>query len=605
VTDGTHRDSKPSFDPDGAYLYFLSARELDPVYDNLYFGLSFPHGMRPWLAVLAADGAHPFRPQPAPPQKPSGPRAPKKTPTTHVDPEGLTRRLARFPLNESIYTDVQGLPGGWVLFSRRRAKGALGRRWFDAGPPPADDTLLAWSFGLQEAKLFHQRVTGFRVAARGETLIVRRGDQLRVLPTDPDKAKKSSLVENSSSRKSGWLRLDRIRMTIDPRAEWRQIGREAWRQMRAHFWQADLGGLDWPDVWSRYAPMLERVRTRGELDDVLWLLQGELGTSHAYALGGDRPQRRRRKVGRLGARLDWSESAGAWRITDIYAGDPGAPKASSPLTAVGVNVQVGDYVLTIDGVTLSADSPPASALVDRAGQPTWITVRRGSAPAREVAIVPLTNDRPAIYREWVLRNRARTHAETDGECGYIHIPDMGPSGFAAFHRDFKVESRRDSLVVDVRFNGGGHVSQLLLDKLSRRRLGMKVPRWGKPSPYPAYTRMGPAVCLTDAYAGSDGDIFSHAWRALSLGPLIGTRTWGGVVGISPRMRQVDRGLVTQPEFASWWPELAFGMENHGVEPDEEVPMPPEVWGRGQDPQLARAISVVKERWSNTPERMEP
>ena len=180
---------------------------------------------------------------------------------------------------------------------------------------------------------------------------------------------------------------------------------------------------------------------------------------------------------------------------------------------------------------------------------------------------------------------------------------MGPSGFAHFHRDFKVESGNEALIVDVRANGGGHVSQLLLDKLARRRLGFKVQRHGEPAPYPAYSRAGPSVCITDAFAGSDGDIFSHAWRAMGLGRLIGTRTWGGVVGIRPRQRQVDRGLVTQPEFASWWPELGYSMENHGVEPDVVVPFPPEAHGAGEDPQLARALALIAEglaEWEEPP-----
>ncbi|MFT4624190.1 MAG: tricorn protease [Myxococcota bacterium] len=602
VTDGTQRDVRPSFDPDGKYLYFLSARELDPVTDSVYFDYSFPLGMRPWVAVLAEDGRHPFRPEPRPPRKPPGPRAPKRPPTTHVDPQGLTDRIVRFPLNESIYTDVQGLPGGWVLLSRRGARGALDRAWFDAGPPPAHDTLIAWSFETQEAKLLHPRTTSFRVAANGETVLARRGDRLRVFPSDVDKATKGPLATNRTQppRRAGWIDLGRVRLRIRPREDWRQMAREAWRLMRQHFWRADLGGVDWDGLWERYAPLLDRIATRSDLNEWLWLLQGELGTSHAYAMGGERPRQRRQTVGRLGARMEWDAAVQAWQVAHVFRGEPGDPKASSPLIAVGAGVRAGDHILEVDGVPLDAQTPPSSALVDRAGQPTVLSVRRGDRPAREVTVVPLHDDRPAVYRDWVLRNRATVREVSEGRCGYLHVPNMGTSGFAAFHRDFKLECAFDALIVDVRFNGGGHVSQLLLDKLSRRRLGWKVERWGDAFPYPAYARSGPAVCLTDAYAGSDGDIFSHAWRALGLGPLIGTRTWGGVVGIWPRFRTIDRGLVTQPEFASWWEDVGFGMENQGVTPDIEVQLTPMHHRDGRDPQLERALSEVLTALAESP-----
>jgi tricorn protease len=200
----------------------------------------------------------------------------------------------------------------------------------------------------------------------------------------------------------------------------------------------------------------------------------------------------------------------------------------------------------------------------------------------------------------VLANRRLVHERTGGRAGYVHVPDMGPGGFAEFHRDFARESERDALVVDVRHNRGGHVSQLLLERLTGRRLGYKVSRWGAPTPYPAYSVAGPRVCLTNEMAGSDGDIFSHAWKMLGLGPLVGTRTWGGTVGISPRHLLVDRGVTTQPEHATWFADVGYGLENGGTVPDVVEEVSPESHAAGRDPQLERAVEVLLERLLATP-----
>ena len=206
----------------------------------------------------------------------------------------------------------------------------------------------------------------------------------------------------------------------------------------------------------------------------------------------------------------------------------------------------------------------------------------------------------ARYREWVRRNRQRVHEATDGEIGYVHIPDMGPRGYAEFHRSFVSEQSRTGLVVDVRYNGGGHVSQLILEKLARQRVGFGIQRWGKPSPYPTGSMEGPMVALTNEYAGSDGDIFSHAFKLMELGPLLGKRTWGGVVGIWPRHRLVDGSITTQPEFANWFNDVGYDLENHGTEPDEVVDDPPGSMTGDQDPQLDAAIERAKEMLEENP-----
>jgi tricorn protease len=376
--------------------------------------------------------------------------------------------------------------------------------------------------------------------------------------------------------------------------------RESWRLMRDHFWTADMSGHDWNALWETYHPLVEQVGSRAELSDLVWAMQGSLGTSHAYEMGGDYRPHQRYKIGKLGATLRWSE-AGGYEITHIINGEPGDPKRHSPLKAPGVGIRTGDRILSVDGVPTSQKQPMGALLIQLADKLTTLEIARDDAKPRTVVVRCLSDDNGLRYRDWVLENRARVHAETGGRIGYVHIPNMGPTGYAEFHRDYLSESHREGLIVDVRFNGGGHVSQLILEKLARRRVGYSVPRWGSARPYPAHSVLGPMVCLTNEMAGSDGDIFSHSWKLLELGPLVGTRTWGGVIGIWPRHQLVDKGVSTQPEFSYWFSDVKWEVENHGTTPDLEVDITPADFRHQRDPQLAKGIALATDRLDEVPQ----
>jgi tricorn protease len=250
----------------------------------------------------------------------------------------------------------------------------------------------------------------------------------------------------------------------------------------------------------------------------------------------------------------------------------------------------------VDGRRVSETVSLQEALVQRSGREVELGITSADdGVVRTVTVELLHSERQARYREWVADNRAYVHDETDGDIGYVHIPDMGPRGYAEFHRGFLAEKSKDGLIVDVRFNGGGHVSQLILEKLGRQRLGYDVVRWRKPNPYPEDSMSGPLVALTNQHAGSDGDIFSHCFKEMELGPLLGTRTWGGVVGIWPRHRLADGSVTTQPEFSFWFDDVGFGIENHGTEPDRYVERPPEVTETEADPQLEAAVEEALDR----------
>jgi tricorn protease len=369
-----------------------------------------------------------------------------------------------------------------------------------------------------------------------------------------------------------------------------------------------MSRLDWETVYQRYYKLIDRVATRAEFSDLLWEMQGELGTSHAYELGGDYRVVPKYAQGFLGANFEYDAEHKGYRITHIVQGDSWRERADSSLHRPGTNVQVGDVLLAIDGQHLDANWTPAQALVNRADSEVQLTILPAATEAgseekpepRLVLVKTLTSEQPARYREWVERNRQRVYQKTAGKVGYVHIPDMGPNGYAEFHRHYRAESERDGLIVDVRFNGGGHVSQLLLEKLARRRVGYDQPRYGPAVPYPYYSILGPMVALTNEYAGSDGDIFSHVFKLLKLGPLIGKRTWGGVIGIWPRHSLVDGTTTTQPEFSFWFEDVGWAVENYGTDPDIEVDIKPQDYARNKDPQLDRAIREIMAMLAENP-----
>jgi tricorn protease len=366
---------------------------------------------------------------------------------------------------------------------------------------------------------------------------------------------------------------------------------EAWRLQREHFWTEDMSGIDWGAIYEQYAPLVERVSSRSELSDLFWEVQGELGTSHAYEIGGEYRQRPHYSQGFLG--VDWSYDAEnvRYRIAHIVQGDSADSKATSPLTSPGLNVHAGDAVIAINGQRVGPNRSPQELLVNQANNEVQLTIEDAtSKETRVITVKALSDEHPARYREWVENNRHIVHEKSQGRVGYVHIPDMGGEGFAEFHRSYLTEYDYPGLLIDVRHNRGGHVSGLLLEKLARRRIGYNFPRWGQPTPYPDESPRGPMVALADENSASDGDIFSHSFKLMGLGPLIGKRTWGGVIGISPQHALVDGTRTTQPEYAFWFKDVGWNVENYGTDPDIEVDIAPQDFVNKVDPQLDRAIA---------------
>jgi tricorn protease len=338
-------------------------------------------------------------------------------------------------------------------------------------------------------------------------------------------------------------------------------------------------------------------------------MQGELGTSHAYEVGGDYRPQPSYNQGFLGLDFDYDETVAHWRIAHIVQGDVWDDDADSPLNKPGLGIKNGDYLLAINGSAVNGERSPNEALVNQAKEEVLLTIANheqngetGSmSKPHNVLVKTLLDETPARYREWVNGNRRQVFEATNGRVGYVHIPDMGPYGYSEFHRSYLAEIDRESLIIDVRYNRGGYVSSLLLEKLARKRIGYDISRWSEiPDPYPGESVLGPMVALTNEFAGSDGDIFSHSFKLMGLGPLIGKRTWGGVVGIWPRHPLVDGTVTTQPEYSFWFHDVGWGIENYGTDPDIEIDNTPQDYARGQDVQLEKAIAIILELLEASP-----
>ncbi|HEX4213063.1 MAG TPA: S41 family peptidase [Candidatus Dormibacteraeota bacterium] len=590
VTSRVRHDRIPTFDPKARYLYFLGARNFDPVYDELQFELSFPRPVRPYAIALRPEVPDPFAPRPRPlrggGETPAGEHQ-DGVPAVEIELEGITDRIVAFPVEPGRYAKIRAV-GEKVLYSDFPLEGTLGHDWWQSGG--SRGSLECYDLEKQRQERLADGVGDFDLSRDRSTLFYRSGDRLRVIA-----AGEKVPEGDEPGRESGWIDLDRVRVSVQPSAEWRQMFQEAWRLQREQFWVEDISGVDWDEVHRRYLPLVDLVGTRSEFSDLLWELQGELGTSHAYEIGGEYRSRPDYRQGYLGADWEYRAEAGGYAVRQLVGGDPWDRDATSPLAAAGADVRTGDVLLAINGQPLSERITPGERLVNQAGNLVALLVRRpGEEHARTLTVRALPHEQRGRYRDWVEGRRRLVREATGGRVGYLHIPDMGPWGFSQFHRGFLLEYECDALIVDVRANGGGDNSSLLLEKLARRRLGYDFGRWIRPEPYPRESPAGPLVAITNEWAGSDGDIFSHAFKMMALGPLIGTRTWGGVIGIWPRHLLADGTVTTQPEFSFFFDDVGWGVENHGTDPDIEVENAPHDYRSGVDAQLERGIAIALE-----------
>lgn len=610
VTPPRFDDYCPAFTPDGKYLAFLSNRAFDPVYDAHMFDLGFVPGARPYLVTLAADTPSPFAPEldgrPAKPDaaadkgngdgKDDRKSQDQNTDTekdasdavepVRLDFEGLSGRVVPFPVAAGNYRSLAAA-GGAVLWLDAPRTGVLGESLIGGDEHPKA-TLQSYDLAKRKLTTLVEALDSYTVSGDGTRLAYRKGDEFIVKAAD-DKSEDNSISVD----------LDRIRVMVDPAAEWRQMYDENWRLLRDNYWRADMNGVDWAAIGERYRPLLERIGTADDLRDVLWEVGAELGTSHAYVFARPQDGDPALAQGFLGADLA-RDAEGVWRIARILPGESSVAAARSPLQAPGVAARAGDAIVAVDGRAVPPAHGPNALLVGKADKPVELTLRREGVEDRRVVVVPLGSEGVLRYHDLIRARREQVHELSDGRLGYVHVPDMMSRGWAELHRDLHTEIAREGLVFDLRENGGGHTSQLVIEKLTRRLIGWDLSRRSEPQRYPADAPRGPIVALADECAGSDGDICSNAFRRYGLGPIVGTRTWGGVVGIDSKYTLVDGTLVTQPKYAFWFDNTGFGVENYGVDPDVEVPIAPHDRAAGRDPQLAEGVRLALEALETTP-----
>lgn len=606
VTDGRFCDKSPSFTPDGKFLAFLSNRSFDPVYDGHSFDLSFPSPIKPYLVALAADTPSPFGPavdldgaggnSESATDSEAGPQDAARAPEVRVDAEGLAHRVIGVPVPQGNYTSLKATEGAllWLDWALAGVTGDGKANQEDKDTPPS---LVRFDLAKRKTVTLVDALDSYRLSGDGKKVVLVHDKKVSVVP--------SGAKADDDSGQVIKVDLGRIRVMMDPLSVWGQAFDEAWRLQRDFFWAEDMAGQDWDSIHKRYRPLVDRLGSHDDLVDLLWELHGELGTSHAYVRPAPVTENGCNGQGRLGA--DLALTSAGWEITRILAGESSDPLATSPLTRPGAGAKAGDVLLAIDGVPLSATLTPAQQLVGAAGRAVELTLRNGAGHGvaagtqRRIAVVPVKDEERLRYQEWVAANRRTVREASGGSFGYLHIPDMMANGWAQLHRDLDTETALDGLIVDVRRNRGGHTSQLVAELIGRKVTGWSMPRGEAPRTYPHHAPRGPVIVLADEFAGSDGDIITQVSKLRGIGPVIGTRTWGGVVGIDNRFSLADGTGVTQPRYATWFGGgVGWGVENYGVDPDIEVAYPPHAYAAGRDPQLEYGIGALKEMVQELP-----
>jgi tricorn protease len=569
LTTGNSRDYAPSFDPGNTGIYYLSDRALDPVPDKVVFDFGFPNATKVFFIPLEGGKNGVLRKIPS--------ALLTDTEINHMNEDPALRSEA-LQVPNGDYRKILPLREG-VLILEYPLEG--GMKYYSSPDLYRTGSVLYLSLKDGSIRTVSTGVADFTSSSDRSTLILKKEKNtlfvadIRETP-EPGNFK---LTEKD-------LDLSRIKVRVDPAKEWKIIFSEAWKLAVENYWDEKKAAEIGDEIYRKYEPLTGTISTRFELSEIIREMQGEFGTSHSYEMGGDLCEREEFPVGKLGADLIFKH--GEYTVQRIYRGDPSNENEKSPLLTGTSVVNEGDVILSIDGVKTGPAVSPGKILHNRYDTPVKLEIKQKDGSVRSAFVSPVRDDRYIRYRSWVEEKRDYVHKKSNGRVGYLHIPDMGLNGFSEFFRLYGVEAEREGLIVDVRYNGGGSVSQILLEKLQRKRLGYDIPRRGNMHPYPADSVNGPIVAITNESAGSDGDIFSHAFKLLNIGPVIGTRTWGGVVGISPRRKLVDRTTVTQPEFALWFGDVGFNIENHGTDPEIVEYMPHDYYN-GRDPQLEEAL----------------
>ncbi len=582
VTDGWYDAGQPSFSSDGKYLFFVSDRDFNPIYSQTEWNHVYQDMARIYFVTLAKDVESPFKPKSDEVEiKKEAPKAEakskdekkekpeeKKELVVKVDVDGLKDRIVGLPIQASNYRNLTSV-GENLYYNRRGSK---------------DEKSLLFLYDLSKQKETELgNVDGYEISADQKKMLVSQAGSYAII--DLPKAKIN--IEKK-------LDLSGMQVKLNHQQEWAQIFEECWRQMREYFYAPNMHGVDWKAMKEKYQPLVKHVNHRIDLTYIIGEMIGELNVGHTYVGGGDMPQAKRIQTGLLGAQLV-KDKSGYFQIKKILRGQNWSNAYRSPLTEIGVNANEGDFILAVNGQSTKDLPNIYEALVNTVGKQVKLKLNSTASEtgSREVTVVPIADEANLYYFNWVEENIKKVNEATNGKVGYLHIPDMGVGGLNEFVKYYYPQLRKKALIVDVRGNGGGNVSPMIIERLRREAAMIDIARNTIPSVDPGGMVWGPKVCLINEFSASDGDIFPYRFKQHKLGKLIGKRTWGGVVGIRGTLPLLDGGFLNKPEFSRYDLEgKEWIMEGVGVEPDIFVDNDPAKEFAGIDEQLNKAIEVI-------------
>ncbi len=591
VTENWYSSSQAVFSNDGKYLVMVSDRDFNPIYSQTEWNHAYQEMSKIYMIMLSKDTPSPFAPennevafdkkadqekqadskQNGKPVEDSKKDA-KPTVSVKIDFDGILSRTVALPIDAAYYGNLYCIDGKIYYNQAKARRGVASAKMFDL--KKKSEVELAESLR-------------FSISSNGKKMLVFKNDSYSVIDLPTAKVNIEKTVD-----------LSNMMVWVDYRKEWKQIFDESWRQMRDFFYVENMHGVDWKAMHDKYAALLPYVNHRNDLTYIIGEMIGELSIGHAYVNSGEKPEPARINMGLLGAKIS-KHSSGYFRIDRIIEGKNWDKTTRSPLQDVGVNVSIGDYILAVDGKNLQNVSDIYSTLVGKAQKTVELVVngKPELAGSRKVLVTPIADEASLYYYDWVQTNIQKVTEATNGEVGYIHIPDMASEGLNEFVKYFYPQLTKKGLIIDDRGNGGGNVSPMILERLNREVYRQTVRRGNLyANPIPQETHYGPKVLLLDRYSASDGDLFPYGFKRLGIGTTIGTRSWGGVVGISGSLPFVDGGDLRKPEFASFSSETSdWIIEGHGVDPDIYIDNDPYKEYMGIDDQLSKAIEVIKEQ----------
>jgi tricorn protease len=583
--------SNPKFSPDGKYLYLLSARDFSPTYGQTEFNHVYLDMTKVYLTVLAKGTPNPFAPKldeedtlKKEETKDGDKKEEKKPPVdVKIDADGLADRVLALPgIPASNYRNVEPVAAG-VYYIRQGSK--------DSQP-----TLCYFDLAAKKETACGS-VNAYTLTPDGKKMMASHAGKYAIVD-----APKGPINFGDGMNLSG------LEALVDKKAEWKQMFEECWRQERDFFYDPYMHGVDWPAVKKKYEVLVPYVQHRADLTYLIGEMIGELNVGHAYVGGGELPDVRKIQTGLLGADFKRDAATGFFRVTKILKGANWSPTLRSPLAELGVDVQVGDYIVAVNGKPASAWPNLLAALVNTVGKPVRLSVNRDPKldGARTVVVTPTGDEAPLYYQEWVQGNIDKVSKMSDGKIGYLHVPDMQQPGLNEFAKHYYPQLGKKALIIDVRGNGGGNVSPMLIERLRRQIAMVGIARNTAPAVEPGGTFYGPLACLMNEFSASDGDLFPWRFQHYKLGPVIGKRSWGGVVGIRGTLPLLDGGTLNRPEFSRYDVDgKTWIIEGHGVDPDIVVDNDPADEFAGKDAQLNRAVEELLKTLKNGGEKTLP